>query len=68
MAVLRSPGATLSSLAEGRSGTLVELSGVWRRYRVGGSEVVALADVSLRVAAEDLVVVWARPGAVRRRC
>jgi putative ABC transport system ATP-binding protein len=33
------------------------LSGVGRRYRVGSDEVVALADVSLRVDAEDFVVV-----------
>lgn len=41
---------------------LVELSGVGRRYRVGSNEVVALADVSLSVAAEDLVVVLGPSG------
>ncbi len=44
------------------SGALVELSGVGRRYTVGSNEVVALADVSLRVAAEDLVVVLGPSG------
>lgn len=46
----------------GPSGALVELSGVGRRYSVGSNEVVALADVSLRVAAEDLVVVLGPSG------
>ncbi len=41
---------------------LVELSGVGRRYIVGTNEVVALQDVSLRVAAEDLVVVLGPSG------
>ena len=40
----------------------MELSGVGRRYIVGSNEVVALADVSLRVAAEDLVVVLGPSG------
>ena len=44
------------------SAALVELSGVGRRYRVGLNEVVALVDVSLRVAAEDLVVVLGPSG------
>ncbi len=46
----------------GPSDALVELSGVGRRYTVGSNEVVALADVSLRVAAEDLVVVLGPSG------
>lgn len=37
-------------------GVLAELSAVGQRYVVGSSEVVALADASLRVAAEDLAV------------
>jgi putative ABC transport system ATP-binding protein len=41
---------------------LIELDGVGRRYQVGDSEVVALADVSLRVAAEDFVVVLGPSG------
>ena len=41
---------------------LVELEGVGRRYRVGDHEVVALADVSLSVAAEDFVVVLGPSG------
>ena len=41
---------------------LIELDGVGRRYQVGGSEVTALADVSLRVAAEDFVVVLGPSG------
>jgi putative ABC transport system ATP-binding protein len=47
---------------ESSSEALVELSGVGRRYRIGSNEVVALADVSLRVAAEDLVVVLGPSG------
>lgn len=47
---------------EASTGTLVDLSGVGRRYRVGSNEVVALADVSLRVAAEELVVVLGPSG------
>ena len=52
----------LSSPAPAESGALIELDGVWRRYSVGDSEVVALADVSLRVAAEDFVVVLGPSG------
>ena len=42
--------------------TLVELSGVGRRYCVGTNEVVALADVSLRISAEEFVVVLGPSG------
>jgi putative ABC transport system ATP-binding protein len=49
------------SASESRK-TLVELAGVGRRYAVGSGEVVALADVSLRVAAEDFVVVLGPSG------
>ena len=42
--------------------TLVELEGVGRRYEVGDQEVVALADVSLSVGAEDFVVVLGPSG------
>ena len=48
------------SAAEAR--TLVDLSGVGRRYCVGSNEVVALADVSLRVSAEEFVVVLGPSG------
>ncbi len=41
---------------------LVELTGVGRRYGAGAGEVVALADVSLRVEAEDLIVVLGPSG------
>lgn len=41
---------------------LVRLEGVGRRYLVGGSEVIALADVSLEVRAEELVVVLGPSG------
>jgi putative ABC transport system ATP-binding protein len=41
---------------------LVDLSGVGRRYSVGTNEVAALADVSLRVAAEEFVVVLGPSG------
>lgn len=44
------------------SGPLVELEGVGRRYRVGENEVVALAEVSISVAAEDFVVVLGPSG------
>jgi putative ABC transport system ATP-binding protein len=47
---------------EGRSGALVELVGVGRRYAVGSGEVVALADVSLDVAPQDFVVVLGPSG------
>jgi putative ABC transport system ATP-binding protein len=62
MAVLRPPEATRASLADGQPDPLVELSGVGRRYQVGTNDVVALADVSLRVAAENLVVVLGPSG------
>ena len=42
--------------------TLVELSGVGRRYFIGTNEVVALADVSLRISAEEFVVVLGPSG------
>ena len=45
-----------------QTGTLVRLRGVARRYEVGGSEVVALAEVDLDVAAEDFVVVLGPSG------
>ena len=61
MAVLRPEPAPASAVA-GPSDALVELSGVGRRYTVGSNEVVALVDVSLRVAAEDLVVVLGPSG------
>lgn len=51
-----------SSLEAGGGVALVELSGVTRRYTVGGSEVVALSDVSLRVRAEEFVVVLGPSG------
>jgi putative ABC transport system ATP-binding protein len=40
----------------------VELVGVGRRYMVGSGEVVALAEVSVNVAAEDFVVVLGPSG------
>jgi len=45
-----------------RPEALVELTGVGRRYAVGAGEVVALADVSIKVAAEDFVVVLGPSG------
>jgi putative ABC transport system ATP-binding protein len=44
------------------SGALVELSDVGRHYSVGSGGVVALADVSIRIAAEDFVVVLGPSG------
>ena len=41
---------------------LIRLADVSRRYRVGDTDVVALADVSLSVAAEDFVVVLGPSG------
>ena len=41
---------------------LVALAGVGRRYRVGTGEVVALRDVTLRVRAEEFVVVLGPSG------
>jgi putative ABC transport system ATP-binding protein len=54
------PAALPPSAAPGA--TLIELDGVGRRYEIGGGEVVALADVSLRIAAEDFVVVLGPSG------
>jgi putative ABC transport system ATP-binding protein len=62
MASLAASHAGTGAAVETSSATLVELSGVGRRYRVGQNEVVALADVSLRVAPEDLVVVLGPSG------
>ena len=41
---------------------LIQLDGVGRRYRVGDSEVVALADVSFEVRPEEFVVVLGPSG------
>ena len=41
---------------------LIELDGVGRRYQVGDHEVVALADVSISIAAEEFVVVLGPSG------
>ena len=62
MAVLRPPEPAAAPSLERVPEALVQLSGVGRRYTVGSDEVVALADVSLRVAAEDLVVVLGPSG------
>ncbi len=61
MAVLR-PEPARESAVVSPAGALVELTGVGRRYTVGANPVVALSDVSLRVAAEDLVVVLGPSG------
>jgi putative ABC transport system ATP-binding protein len=42
--------------------SLIELSGVARRYQVGDNEVTALADVTLEIAAEDFVVILGPSG------
>ena len=52
------PGET----SKGDRGSLIELSGVGRRYQVGGNEVTALADVTLEIAAEDFVVILGPSG------
>ena len=46
----------------GAADALVRVEGVGRRYRLGESEVVALADVSLEVRAEEFVVVLGPSG------
>ncbi len=50
------------SSPDDRPNALIELSAVGRRYAVGTNVVVALADVSIRVAAEDFVVVLGPSG------
>jgi hypothetical protein len=50
------------SAPDDRPNALIELSAVARRYAVGTNVVVALADVSVRVAAEDFVVVLGPSG------
>jgi putative ABC transport system ATP-binding protein len=42
--------------------SLIRLSGVGRRYQVGETEVTALADVTLEIAAEDFVVILGPSG------
>ncbi|HSD80746.1 MAG TPA: ABC transporter ATP-binding protein [Solirubrobacteraceae bacterium] len=54
------PAASVASAAPG--GALITLEGVGRRYRVGDSEVVALADVSFEVRAEEFIVVLGPSG------
>jgi putative ABC transport system ATP-binding protein len=49
-------------LAPPRSEPLIRVEGVGRRYRVGENEVVALADVSFEVRAEEFVVVLGPSG------
>jgi putative ABC transport system ATP-binding protein len=46
----------------GATGALVELVGVGRRYAVGSGQVVALAEVSIQVAAQEFVVVLGPSG------
>jgi putative ABC transport system ATP-binding protein len=62
MSSLSTPEQARPPVTEASSEALVELTGVGRRYRVGSNDVVALADVSLSVAAEDLVVVLGPSG------
>jgi putative ABC transport system ATP-binding protein len=54
------PSATAASRAPGD--VLIRLEGVSRRYRVGDHEVVALADVSFEVNAQEFVVVLGPSG------
>ncbi len=56
------PSPTLHRSAEAARETLIDLAGVGRRYRVGDNEVVALADVSLDITAEEFVVVLGPSG------
>lgn len=51
----RHPVATTLSQREGEP--LIRVEGIGRRYRIGDREVVALADVSVDVRAEEFVVV-----------
>jgi putative ABC transport system ATP-binding protein len=59
MTTLRSAASVARS---GGPDALVALDGVGRRYRMGEAEVVALADVTLRIAAEEFVVVLGPSG------
>ena len=54
------------SLASGSA--LLELSDVWREYRVGGSTVTALEAVGLCVSENEFVVVLGPPAAAKQRC
>ncbi len=58
-----------SSAADQRAGeALIRLEGVGRSYRMGDSEVVALADVTFEVRAEEFVVVLGPSGCGRPPC
>jgi putative ABC transport system ATP-binding protein len=52
----------LSARLDAPAAALIELDGVGRRYRVGDNEVVALADVSFAITAEEFVVVLGPSG------
>jgi putative ABC transport system ATP-binding protein len=45
-----------------QSRPLVELSGVVKRYRLGGGAITALAGIDLRIAAGEFVAVWGPSG------
>src|SRR5262249_48292662 len=62
MSSLVSSERVIVSPSGGTERTLVSLSGVGRRYSVGTNEVVALAEVSLRISAEEFVVVLGPSG------
>ena len=61
MSVIESPAVAIAPTAAAGE-ALIRLEGVGRRYRVGDNEVVALADVSLAVRAEEFVVVLGPSG------
>ena len=62
---VKAMSSVVSAPARGRPSAeraLIELRDVGRRYKVGDNEVVALADVSFDVAAEEFVVVLGPSG------
>jgi putative ABC transport system ATP-binding protein len=62
MAVSRAVRTTDPQLAPARAEPLIRVERVGRRYEVGGNVVVALADVSFEVRAEEFVVVLGPSG------
>ena len=62
MAVSRDVRTTGPQLAPARAEPLIRVDRVGRRYEVGGNVVVALADVSFEVRAEEFVVVLGPSG------
>jgi putative ABC transport system ATP-binding protein len=49
-------------MSQSLSRPLVELSGVVKRYRLGGAAITALAGIDLRIAAGEFIAVWGPSG------